>query len=111
MDGRAIRVGVVAALAWATVCGVLPHWETAQVLAQDGQELPALHQAVKDGDVAKVKALLKAKADPNEKAAGDRTPLHFAVELGGDNGLEIAGILLSKKAKVDVDDESEAGKK
>ena len=105
MNCRAtIRVRL-AVVVWTAVCGFLLPWAALMGLAQEGPALPALHQAVKDGDVAKVKALLKAKADPNEKAAGDRTPLHFAAELGGDNGLEIAGILLSKKAKVDVDDE------
>jgi len=83
MDGRSIRVGVIVALTWTVVCGVGLYWEAAHVQAEEGPQLPALHQAAKDGDVARVKALLKAKADPDEKAAGDRTSLHFAVESGG----------------------------
>jgi ankyrin repeat protein len=51
--------------------------------------------AVKNGDVAQVKALLAKKADVNAAAADSSMPLHWAVET---DNLEIANLLLAAGA-------------
>ena len=57
-----------------------------------------LFQAVADGDAARVRALLAAGADPNEREPGDNaTPLHFAAANGR---LEIVRGLLDAGADV-----------
>ena len=54
-----------------------------------------LYKASEKGDVKKVKALIKKKADVNAKIFRDRTPLHIAAVSGH---AELAKLLIKKNA-------------
>ena len=69
--------------------------------AADNEELPALHKAIEDGNRAKVKRLLAAKADVNAPDAGGMKPLFYAV-VGGN--MEVIADLLAAKADVNAPD-------
>jgi ankyrin repeat protein len=61
-----------------------------------------IHDAAKQGDLAKVNALLKGHPDlVSSKANDGRTPLHMAAEAGHKN---VAELLLANKAKVNAKD-------
>ena len=65
-----------------------------------------LREAVRSGDVGRVKRLLRGglfqrSADPNEKSVDGRTPLHEAAELGL---VEATRLLLGKGATVNACD-------
>jgi len=65
----------------------------------------ALHVAVHNGDVAKVKTLLNGGSDVNARDAWDETPLHFAARHGS---TEICSLLLDAGADVKASNESGA---
>jgi ankyrin repeat protein len=61
-----------------------------------------IHDAAKQGDLAKVNALLKEHSDlVSSKANDGRMPLHMAAEAGHK---DVAELLLANKAKVNVKD-------
>ena len=68
---------------------------------------PALHKAVQDRDVDRVRELLNDGADVNVRNANkgrlQYTPLHWAAHYGH---LEIAEILISRGADLDAEDPS-----
>jgi hypothetical protein len=61
----------------------------------------ALHRAAREGDVAKLRSLLDAGADPNLPSSSGRTPLMEAALRGR---LEIARLLISAGADVNISD-------
>ena len=64
----------------------------------------AIHEAAKDGDLEKVKALLKSNPDcVLSKGTDDATPLHWAA-LNGHK--EVAALLLANKAEVNAKSKS-----
>lgn len=62
-----------------------------------------LHQAVRDGDSAKIRSLLAGGADVNEKDWLGYTPLHWSVYFGY---RDFAGILISEGADTQVRSDS-----
>ena len=63
-----------------------------------------IHDAAKNGDLEKVRALLKANPDlANSKDDTGETPLHFAT---GKGSKEIVELLLTNKADVNVKDKA-----
>jgi uncharacterized protein len=58
-------------------------------------EVPSLMAAVKSGDAATIRAILKAGANPNAPAPDGLTPLHLAVHL---DNFEIVDLLLKAGA-------------
>jgi ankyrin repeat protein len=67
---------VVSPLAGATASPVMTYTGGSLPVAAP---IPALYQAVRMHDIEKVRALLRAGADPNERAPGGWAPLHQAV--------------------------------
>jgi ankyrin repeat protein len=62
-----------------------------------------IYAAIKNEDVAKVKAILAANPNAvNSVVEKKYTPLHFAAEHGSSNGMEILKLLLDKGAKVEA---------
>ena len=62
-----------------------------------------IHDAAKDGDLEKVKALLKTNPDlVTSKDTDDRTPLHFAAH---EDHKAVAELLLENKANVNAKDD------
>jgi Ankyrin repeats (3 copies) len=59
----------------------------------------AIHRAVREGDVALLRARLQAGGDPNERDASGRTPLIEAAELGQ---VEVARVLISAGADLNA---------
>jgi len=59
--------------------------------------------AVKAGDVARVRALIKERADVNARQADGASALHWAVHL---DQAEVVGLLLSAGAKADTADDT-----
>jgi ankyrin repeat protein len=74
--------------------------------AAQGQDkvTEALHQAVSDGDLERVRALLSAGAKVNEKGKEGRTALHLAVKGGHKDVVEL---LIAKGADVNAKDQDE----
>lgn len=68
------------------------------------QGLSLLHQAIKNGDLILVKALLRSGADPNQKTSGGDTPLHLAVM---EDNPHIVKVLLDEPGiRVDIGNKS-----
>jgi uncharacterized protein len=63
----------------------------------------AVIDAVKARDVARVRALIKARADVNARQGDGASPLHWAVHL---DDAEVVGLLLSAGAKADTADDT-----
>jgi ankyrin repeat protein len=59
----------------------------------------AIHRAVREGDVASLRARLAAGGDPNERDASGRTPLIEAAELGQ---IEATRVLISAGADLNA---------
>jgi ankyrin repeat protein len=59
-----------------------------------------LHEAIMNGDLALAKLLLEQGADPNEKNADGKTPLHLAVAK--DEYFELVELLVEKKADLEA---------
>jgi len=70
----------------------------ANVNKENREGLTLLHEAVKEGNIDKVRALITQGADVNKAARGGKFPLHFAVEVGS---LPIAEALLDAGANPD----------
>ena len=68
-------------------------------------ELPSLHDAVKEGGIAAVTELLDRGADPNARTEGGMTPLHRAA-WGGK--AEVVALLLDRGANLNVLDKFRA---
>jgi ankyrin repeat protein len=85
------------------------YWEDMQILAsemeekQKRQDFP-LHYAAEDGDIEKVKELIKKEFNVNAKAEYDQTPVHIAA---GKGYKEIAELLI--KAGADIHAQTENG--
>lgn len=62
----------------------------------------ALHYASLEGDVARVRALIREGADVDVADQSGMTPLHFAAQEGR---LEVARVLLVAGAAIDAQDE------
>ena len=79
------------------------HPETADLLRKHGgktrEELNALIDAAKNGDIEAVKQHLAAGADVNAKTGDGTTPLHYAAAKGSK---EIAELLIAKGADVNA---------
>ena len=78
---------------------ILPVFISVLAIAIGAQEI---HDAVRAGDLAKVKALVAENPKvANEKDAGGRTPLHFAGNAGN---MEIVAFLITNGADVKATD-------
>lgn len=66
--------------------------------AEDLKKETALHRAVRTGSLGNVKALLKARANPNVQSNSDETPLHIAVKRQVNSS--IIELLLKKNADI-----------
>ncbi len=64
----------------------------------------ALHQAVSDGDIERVRSLLSTGAKVNEKGSDGQTALHLAVKGGHKDVVEL---LIAKGADVNAKDQNE----
>jgi len=62
-----------------------------------------LHEAAKEGDLAKVNRLIEGGADVNVRAENGATPLHFAADRGH---RDVAELLISKGAKINAETET-----
>ncbi len=71
------------------------------ILSLSGYAVAApLHEAAKEGDLAKVNRLIEGGADVNVRTGNGATPLHFAADRGH---IDVVELLISKGADINAE--------